>query len=53
MDGTLTLIFAKSETTWDITTKVFSIFTTKKEMIFFPNLKGVAQKMGLVPPLEV
>ena len=32
MDGTLTLIFAKSKTTWDIMKKKFSIFTNKEEM---------------------
>ena len=52
MDGTLTLIYAKLETTWDITTKISDFYNLGRNW-FSPNLKGVAQKMGLPCSFEV
>ena len=46
MDGTLTLIFAKSETTWDIITKISASLQLRKKWIL-TKFGGCSSKNGL------
>ena len=51
MDGTLTLIFTKSETTRDIMKKI-SAFLQLRTKLFSPNFEGVSQKKGQPCPFD-
>ena len=52
MDLWLTLIFPKSETTWDIITKISAYLQFMKKRILW-KFGGVAQKLNLPRPFEV
>ena len=52
MDGTLTLIFAKSETPKDITTKISAFLQLRKKRIL-TKFEGCGSKNGPATPISI
>ena len=50
MDGTLTLIFAKLNTAWNITTKISAFLQLRKKWIF-TKYEGCGSKIGPATPI--
>ena len=50
MDGTLTLIFAELETTWNITTKISAFLQLRKKWIL-TKFEGCGSKIGPATPI--